>query len=242
MLKLIQGNCLDVMATLPDGCVDMVLCDLPYGTTRNKWDSVIPFEPLWREYHRLVKESGAIVLTASQPFTTDLINSNRAEFRYEWIWDKTKGGNFLLAKKQPLKSHENVCVFYRHQPTYTPQMITRGTVRKKGGGKASDNFGVVPTISYNNEYYPTSIFEASTGSRVDQHHPTQKPVELMEYMIRTYTNDGDVVLDNTMGSGTTGVACMNTGRGFIGIELDEGYFKIAKSRIEAAMPIPEWLK
>ena len=242
MIQLYQGDCLEVMRTLPDGCVDMVLCDLPYGTTQNKWDSVIPFEPLWREYRRIVKESGAIVLTASQPFTTDLINSNRSEFRYEWIWDKTKGGNFLLAKKQPLKSHENVCVFYRRQPTYIPRMVTRGAVRKKGGGKASDNFGVVPTVAYNNEYYPTSIIEASTGNRVDQHHPTQKPVGLMEYMIRTYTNEGDVVLDNTMGSGTTGVACMNAGRKFIGIERDEGYFKIAQDRINAAMPIPEWLK
>lgn len=228
------------MQSIPDKSVDMVMCDLPYGTTACKWDSVIPFEPLWAQYRRLVKEGGAIVLTASQPFTTALISSNLTMFRYCWVWDKTKGGNFALARKQPMKSHEDVCVFYTSQPTYNPEKEIRGAVRKKGGGKASDNFGIVPTVSHNNEYYPKSIIQFSTGSRLDHHHPTQKPVALMEYLIKTYTNPGEVVLDNTMGSGTTGVACVNTGRSFIGIERDEGYFKIAEQRIADA--VPGWLK
>lgn len=233
MIELHHGDCLEIMPTLPDASVDMVLADLPYGTTACKWDSVIPFEPLWREYGRIAKPNAAIVLTASQPFTTALIASNMKEFRYCWVWDKTKGGNFALAKKQPMKAHEDVVVFYRKQPTYNPQMETRGAVRKKGGGKPSDNFGIVPTVSYNNTYYPKTILTFSTGSRVDHFHPTQKPVALFEYLIRTYTNEGDTVLDNTMGSGTTGVACVNTGRRFIGIERDAEYFAIAEKRVLA---------
>lgn len=231
MIDLQNGDCLELMRELPDASVDMILCDLPYGTTKNKWDSVIPFDELWAEYRRIAKPKAPIVLTASQPFATDLIQSNRSDFRYELIWDKTKGGNFMLAKKQPMKSHENVLVFYRQQPTYNPQMEVRGKARKKGGGKASDNFGVIPSVSYNNEYYPTSIMVHSTGSRKDHTHPTQKPLSLMEYLVRTYSNEGDTVLDNCMGSGTTGVACVNTGRSFIGMELDPTYFEIARNRI-----------
>jgi site-specific DNA-methyltransferase (adenine-specific) len=240
VIQLLNGDCLELMQSIPDKSVDMVMCDLPYGTTACKWDSVIPFEPLWAQYRRLVKNGGAIVLTASQPFTTALISSNLTMFRYCWVWDKTKGGNFALARKQPMKSHEDVCVFYTSQPTYNPEKEIRGAVRKKGGGKPSDNFGVTPTVSHNNEYYPKSIIQFSTASRVDHHHPTQKPVALMEYLIKTYTNPGEVVLDNTMGSGTTGVACVNTGRSFIGIERDDGYFKIAEQRIADA--VPGWLK
>jgi DNA modification methylase len=231
---LLLGDCLERMGEIPNGSVDMVLCDLPYGTTACKWDAVIPFEPLWAHYRRVTKPNAAIVLTASQPFTTALISSNREDFRYCWVWDKTKGGNFALAKKQPMKSHEDVCVFYRRQPTYNPTMEIRGNVRKKGGGKASDNFGIVPTVSFNNTYYPKTIVQFSTGSRTDHWHPTQKPIALMEYLIRTYTNEGETVLDNTMGSGTTGVACVNTGRKFIGIERDPQYFEIAKQRISGA--------
>ena len=231
---LIHADCLDALAMIPDKSVDMVLCDLPYGTTACKWDSVIPFAPLWAEYRRITKRNAAIVLTASQPFTTALISSNLKDFRYCWVWDKTKGGNFALAKKQPMKSHEDVCVFYGGQPIYNPQMEVRGRVRKKGGGTASDNFGIVPTVSYNNTYYPKSIVQFSTGSRVDHYHPTQKPVPLMEYLIRTYTNEGDTVLDNTMGSGTTGVACENTCRRFIGIERDPTYFDVAVCRVSDA--------
>ena len=233
-MQLMHGDCLDLMAQIPDGSVDMIMCDLPYGTTACKWDSVIPFEPLWAHYKRVIKRNGAIVLTASQPFTTALISSNMKDFRYSLVWDKTKGGNFALANKQPMKSHEDVCVFYMAQPTYNPEMEIRGAIRKKGGGMASDNFGIAPTVSYNNTYFPKSIVQFSTGSRVDHHHPTQKPVALMEYLIRTYTNEGETVLDNCMGSGTTGVACANTGRKFIGIEKDAGYFAIAQRRIEQA--------
>ncbi len=233
-LDMRHGDCLDLMATLPDNSVDMILCDLPYGTTACKWDTVIPFEPLWAQYRRIAKRNAAIVLTASQPFTTALIASNMRDFRYCWVWDKTKGGNFALARKQPMKSHEDVCVFYMAQPTYNPEMETRGAVRKKGGGKASDNFGIVPTVSFNNTYYPKTIIQFSTGSRKDHHHPTQKPVALMEYLIRTYTNPGDVVMDNCMGSGTTGVAAGNLNRRFIGFERDETYFDLAYARVAAA--------
>ena len=229
--RLILGDCLDVMATIPDNTVDLILCDLPYGTTACKWDTVIPFAPLWAHYRRVAKRNAAIVLTASQPFTTALIGSNMREFRYCWVWDKTKGGNFALARKQPMKAHEDICVFYAAQPTYNPAMDIRGRIRKKGGGLASDSFGIVPTVSYNNTYYPKTIVQFSTGSRIDHHHPTQKPVALMEYMIRTYTNEGDTVMDNCMGSGTTGVACVDTGRRFIGIEKELRYFDIACGRI-----------
>lgn len=225
------GDCLDMMATLDAGSVDLVLTDPPYGTTACAWDSVIPFEPMWAAVRRVLKKNGAAVFTASQPFTTSLIASNIKDFRYCWVWDKTKSGNFALAKRQPMKSHEDVVVFYRAQPTYNPDMETRGTERKKGGGRASDNFGLTPTTSFNNTYYPKTIVRFSTGSRKDHHHPTQKPVALMEYMIRTYTNEGETVLDFTMGSGTTGVACQNTGRKFIGIERNPVYYAIACGRV-----------
>ena len=230
-IKLIQGDCLEAMKSIPDKSIDAIICDLPYGTTACKWDSVMPFEPLWAQYKRIIKDNGAIVLTASQPFTTALISSNLKDFKYCLVWDKTKSGNFALAKKQPMKSHEDICLFYAKQPSYNPQMEIRGKIRKKGGGLPSDNFGITPTISYNNTYYPKSILTFSTGSRVDHHHPTQKPVALMEYLIKTYTNEGDTVLDNCMGSGTTGVACKNLSRKFIGIEQDANYFEIASKRI-----------
>lgn len=231
-MKLIHGDCLEEMKSIEDASIDMILCDLPYGTTACKWDTVIPFEPLWAEYKRIIKKNGAIVLFGSQPFTTSVISSNIKDFRYCLVWDKTKGGNFALAKKQPMKSHEDIMLFYQAQPTYNPQMEVRGKVRKKGGGKASDNFGIVPTVSFNNEYYPKSILTYSTGSRADHHHPTQKPVALCEYLIKTYTNENETVLDNCMGSGTTGIACLNTNRNFVGIEKDLDYFNIAKNRIE----------
>ena len=239
-VNLILGNCLERMNNIPDGSVDLILTDLPYGTTTNRWDTVIPFEPLWEQWLRIGKENAAFITTASQPFATDVINSAREFFRYELIWDKTKGGNFLLAKKMPMKSHENVLVFYRKLPTYNPQMEVRGKVRKKGGGKASENFaGAVPTVSYNNEYYPKSIIVASTGSRKDHHHPTQKPVKLMKWLVETYSNEGDVVLDCCMGSGSTGVACVEANRDFIGIEIEEEYFFIAYDRIHTTERLPE---
>ena len=239
MIQLYQGDCLEVMRTLPDRCVDMVLCDLPYGTTQNKWDSVIPLGQLWNEYRRLCK--GVMVFTATQPFSSVLVASNLPLFKYEWVWRKSRVTGVLNAKRQPLRCHEVVLVFCDGVSTYNAQGLQiKGTVTRQGGN--SDNYGSRSSANYIQEFtnWPRSVLDIpSVGATV---HPTQKPVELMEYMIRTYTNDGDVVMDNTMGSGTTGVACMNTGRRFIGIERDEGYFKIAQDRINAAMPVPEWLK
>lgn len=232
-VKLIHGDCLEVMKSIPDGSVDMILCDLPYGTTQNKWDTVIPFDALWGHYMRISR--GAIVLTAAQPFTSALIMSNAKLFKYSWVWDKANSTGFLNAKKQPLRRTEDVVVFYDSQPTYNPQMEVRGKPRKKGGyikNDGSDNYGAFKSVeSVSNEYYPTNLIEISNANRSERCHPTQKPVALMEYLIKTYTNEGDTVLDNCMGSGTTGVACMNTGRRFIGIEKDEVYFEVAKKRI-----------
>ncbi len=241
--ELHLGDCLEVMKTIPDGSVDMVLCDLPYGTTSCRWDSVIPFEPLWAEYRRATKPSAAIVLTASQPFTSALGASNLKDLQYQWYWVKTRATGHLNAKKRPMKSVEDILVFYSKQPTYNPQglvhsprkvMNSKSDSLRGKGNETSTVSGGIRHEEYTQEFtnYPRQHLEIqSEGGTV---HPTQKPVALMEYLIKTYTNEGQVVLDNTMGSGTTGVACMNTGRKFIGIEMDEGYFKIAQQRIEEA--------
>jgi len=241
MIKLMQGDCLGLMNQIPDQSVDMILCDLPYGTTQNKWDSVLPLDKLWAEYRRVCK--GAIVLTAQAPFDKVLGVSNLPMLKYEWIWRKEAGTGFLNAKKAPLKNHENVLVFYDKPPTYNPQMRTgfKPYRQKKGGG--TDNYGadsvdVVVTES-NGERYPLTVLDFPRDK--DKLHPTQKPVALMEYLVLTYTDGGDTVLDNTMGSGTTGVACMNTGRKFIGMEQDVKYFEIAQKRIHDAA-LPDWLK
>jgi site-specific DNA-methyltransferase (adenine-specific) len=226
---LIHGDCLEKMQDIPSGSVDMVLCDLPYGTTACKWDTVIPFAPLWEAYRRVCKKNAAIVLTASQPFTSALVMSNVKDFRYCWVWDKKIAGNPFLAKRQPMKRHEDVCVFSVKPHGYKPQMIT-GKMRTKGGGY-SKLFSANLTSSVNDQYYPASVLEFSNAIRGI--HPTQKPVALMEYLIKTYTEKGETVLDNTMGSGTTGVACRNLGRRFIGIEQDLDYFMIAKGRIDS---------
>jgi site-specific DNA-methyltransferase (adenine-specific) len=241
---LMLGDCLERMTEIPDGSVDMIMCDLPYGigmmkdkrTRASRWDKVIPFDALWSHYKRVTKPNSAIVLMATQPFTTDLISSNRDQFRYTMVWDKTKGGGFANAKRQPMKSHEDIVVFYSRQPTYNPQMEQRGVPRKKGGGPTSDNFRIgAPTVSFNNLYYPKSIIVASSGSRKEHFHPTQKPLCLIERLVLTYTNAGDVVLDNCFGSATTGVACINLGRKFVGIERDENFFDMGCSRIERAI-------
>ena len=232
--KLFQGDCLELMKQIPDGSVDLVLCDLPYGTTACKWDSVIPFEPLWAHYKRLIKPRGAIVLTASQPFTSALVMSNADWFRHSWVWDKKSAANVMTAKHGPLKVHEDVCVFAPAAGAYTPQM-SKGKGRWKGGNTRNDGIyaGGVPEGKYwSEDYHPKSIIEFSNASRVGKVHPTQKPEALMEYLIKTYTNPGDTVLDNCMGSGTTGVAAVRNGRFFVGMELDEGYFKIAQDRIQ----------
>lgn len=230
--QILNGDCLELMKDIPDKSIDLILTDLPYGTTKCQWDQIIPFDKLWKQYERIIKDNGAIILTASQPFTTDLIMSNRKLFRYEIIWDKTKSGNFALANKQPLKSHENTCVFYKKQPIYNPQKEIRGNIRKKGGGKPSDNFGITPTISFNNEYFPKSIIQFSTGSRKEHFHTTQKPVALFEYLIKTYTNEGMTVLDNCSGSGTNAIACINTNRNYICIEKDKTYFDLSIERVK----------
>ena len=246
-IKLLHGDCLELMKDIPDGSVDMILADLPYQVTSCKWDTIIPFEPLWEQYERVIKDNGAIVLTASQPFTSNLVMSNPKMFKYEWIWEKDKPSNFALANKQPMKYHENVMVFYNKQPLYNKQ-ITEGHKPMNGQAKYGRTYnGSVPSLDVEERYTggkttrnPSSIQKFNTPKHNSEdksgYHPTQKPVALMEYLIKTYTNEGETVLDNCMGSGTTGVACLNTGRNFIGIELDDKYFEIAKERIESHMP------
>lgn len=234
-IELYNGDCLEVMKNIPDKSIDMILCDLPYGMTQNKWDSCIPLDKLWEQYKRIIKPSGAIVLTAQGLFTAKLIMSQPQLYKYKWIWEKSKSTNFLNAKKQPLRKHEDICVFYKKQPTYHPQM-TAGTPYDKGVRKnqLSGSYGnFLPVrVSSDGERYPTDIIYMKTAeSEGEVVHPTQKPVALLEYLIKTYTNECETVLDNCMGSGSTGVACLNTNRNFIGIELDEKYFSIAKERL-----------
>ena len=231
MFELMKGDCLELMKQIPDGSVDMILCDLPYGTTQNKWDSVIPLDLLWHEYKRICK--GVIVLTAAQPFSSALVLSNIDQFKYEWIWVKSKITGVLNAKKMPVRKHEQVLVFASKPTTYNAQgLIRKGTITKQGGN--SDNYGERSSADYVQEWtnWPRDVLEISSEGKTV--HPTQKPVALMEYLIRTYTHEGMIVLDNCMGSGTVGVACANTGRNFIGIEMDEKYFEIAKNRVESA--------
>lgn len=237
--KVTQGDCLEVMREIPDKSVDMILCDLPYGTTACKWDTVIPFEPLWEQYERIIKKDGAIVLTSSQPFTTALINSNMSLFKYCWVWNKKKGVNIFNAKYQPMKIHEDICVFGKGTIKYNPQMVKRDKVKKSknyGTGEAlgGDKSPESKTYTYTHTY-PKSILEFSNAVQKGKVHPTQKPVALFEYLIRTYTNEGEIVLDNCIGSGTTAVAAINTGRQFIGIEREPEYVEIANKRIAEAL-------
>jgi len=237
------GDCLEVMPSIADKSVDMILCDLPYGTTACKWDTIIPFEPLWEQYKRIIKDNGAIVLTASQPFTSALVMSNPKMFKVAIVWNKKKAGNFVQGNIQPLKIHEDVLIFYSKQPTYNPQKTlldkpqkVRNGAKNRQDRKEAGGFG--GTVIYSDKFeadkkLPTTIVEISKdnyGKNV--FHPTQKPVALFEYLIKTYTNEGDTVLDNCAGSGTTGVACKNLKRNCILIEKDEQYYKIAKRRIE----------
>jgi len=243
-IKLLHGDCLEVMKDIPDKSIDMILCDLPYGTTACKWDTIIPFEPLWEQYERVIKDNGAIVLNGSQPFTSKLIISNENLFRYELIWEKTIATNPFLSKKQPMKKHENILIFYKKQPLYNPQYEIGKPYTDKGNrqNKRSTQTTMDKKPINNNGYrYPSSVKKFSNGNN-GAIHPAQKPVELCEYLIKTYTNEGETVLDNCMGSGTTGVACLNTGRNFVGIELDEKYFEIAKERIERHEVQTGWIK
>jgi len=227
-------DCLEGMKYIDDKSIDMILCDLPYGTTKCKWDIVIPFEPLWEQYERIIKDNGAIVLFGSQPFTSALVMSNLKLFRYELIWQKTLATNFMLVKKQPAKKHENILVFYKKQPTYNPQMEIGKPYKDKPRKRTVGIHGNAETIkkAINNEgtRYPSSVQLFSNGNNGNV-HPTQKPVELCEYLIKTYTNENELVLDNCIGSGTTAIACINTNRNYIGFELDKEYYEIAKNRI-----------
>lgn len=232
MIELHQGDCLELMKFIPDKSIDAIICDLPYGTTACKWDSVIPFEPLWAQYKRIIKDNGAIVLFASQPFTSALVMSNTKWFKYQWVWEKSRFANQMLAKVQPLKIHEDIVVFANEKAVYNPQgLIEINKVTKQGSKITDNNGGGIRKTSYLQTHtnYPRSIIRyGSEGKTV---HPTQKPVDLLEYLVKTYTNEGEAVLDNCMGSGTTGVACKNLGRKFIGIEQDANYFEIASKRI-----------
>ena len=237
--KIICGDCLEVMKDIPDKTVSMVLCDLPYQITRCKWDSIIPFEPLWEQYNRVIKDNGAIVLTASQPFTTAMINSNFKNFCYTWIWDKKFGANFVQAKRQPLRTHEDIVIFSNNgkMPNYYPQMIDRDIPIKKGANKLDEAIPIARTETnkqyekkvYDKKYPDTQLHYSSRENR--GLHPTQKPVSLFEYLIRTYTKEGETVLDNCMGSFTTAVACDNLNRRWIGIEKEMEYCEIGLKRV-----------
>ena len=248
--KLIQGDCLVEMKNIADKSIDMILCDLPYGTTACKWDTVIPFVSLWEQYERIIKDNGAIVLTASQPFTSALVMSNVKWFKYEWIWEKNQPCGIALAKYQPMRNHEHILVFANGKTIYNKQ-ITKSIITDRKLGRSNGKLdnrpqgitGIIP-IKVNN---PDNILRENVNPRTvikfsidpnskGKFHPTQKPVSLFEYLIKTYTNEGDMVLDNCMGSGTTGVACKNLNRNFIGIELDPTYFKIAEARIKEEVP------
>lgn len=260
-----QGDCLELMKSIPDKSIDMILCDLLYGMTKNKWDSVIDFDLLWQQYERIIKDNRAIVLFGSQPFTSELIHSNIRNFKYEWIWEKQKASNFMSAKNQPLKYHENICVFSYGKHIYNPQKYkvleldeimtySKKQMKYMLETRDYDRFGkidkrkTVLNPKTNKDHLGNSIIRirnADDGTRFPKSvikinksinknvHPTQKPVALLEYLIKTYTNENEVILDNCMGSGSTGIACLNTNRKFIGFELDEKYFEIAKNRLES---------
>lgn len=230
------GDCLEFMPLIEDKSVDMILCDLPYGTTRCSWDVIIPFDILWLNYERLIKDNGAIVLFGAEPFSSYLRLSNIKLFKYDWIWDKIKGTGFLNAKKQPMRNHEVISVFYKQQCTYNPQK-TKGHVKKKSTRRKHLQTDVYGNMNKDYTYestdrYPRSIIEHKTDTQNSSIHPTQKPVGLLEYLIRTYTNEGDLILDNCMGSGSTAIAAYHTNRNFIGIEKDNNIFNSAIKRFK----------
>lgn len=238
-INLMLGDCLERMKEIPDGSVDAIICDPPYGTTACKWDSIIPLEPMWEQLKRVIKPNGAIVMTAAQPFTTTLISSNIKDFRYCWVWEKSKATGFLNSKRRPLVAHEDVVVFYGRQCQYNPQMTFGGSYNKgvRKEQTEDDVYGDFEQVKVksNGKRYPRSVQYFVTAEREGGYHKTQKPIALLEYLIKTYTNEGETVLDFACGSGSTGVACVNTGRKFIGIEMDENYFDIAKERISEVL-------
>ena len=242
--KLINGDCIEIMKKIEDKSIDMILCDLPYGTTKCKWDIVITFETLWEQYNRIIKDNGVIALFGSEPFSSQLRISNIKNYKYDWYWNKVQGTGFSACKKQPLRVIETISIFYKKQPTYNPQMITREKIidstNWKQDKRISENSRFTSTDNslsrkVYDKKYPINYIEINRASNecnnTKRLHPTQKPVELLEYLIKTYTKEDDLVLDNCMGSGSTGIACLNTNRNFIGIEKDDNYFNIAKERI-----------
>ena len=238
-VELYNGDCLEAMKSIPDKSIDMILCDLPYETTRNRWDKMIDLEKLWEQYERIIKDNGAIVLFAQTPFDKVLGVSNLKLLRYEWIWEKTTATGHLNAKKMPMKAHENILVFYKKLPKYNPIKATGHTPvhsytkhQDDGSNYGKTKAGISGGGS--TERYPRSVQKFKTDKQKETLHPTQKPVELLEYLIKTYTDENELVLDNCMGSGSTGVACVNTNRSFIGMELDNNYFNIAEERIYKA--------
>lgn len=238
MIDLKKGDCLEVMKEIPDGSIDAIITDPPYGTTACKWDSVIDFELMWEQLNRIIKPNGAIVLFGSEPFSSALRMSNIKNYRYDWIWEKTKASAPMLANKMPMKRHENISIFYNKLPTYNPQMIfvgikdKRKTFTKSPINKNFTTQGLITTTKKDDGYrHPNTVQIFNNSNKTNLLHPTQKPVDLMEYLIKTYTNENETVLDFTMGSGSTGVAAKNLNRNFIGIENDANYFEIAKDRI-----------
>ena len=238
-VNLMKGDCLELMKSIPDGSVDLILTDPPYQATACSWDSIIPFEPMWAELKRIIKPNGAIVLFGSEPFSSLLRVSNLKMFKYDWVWDKKKPGAIGIAKYQPLRYTENISVFYKKRCNYFPIMTPRNKIKvSRNYSHSQINHETLGAMSENKEYtekYPSNILEFSNANQKCKLHPTQKPTGLLEYLIKTYTQEGETVLDFTMGSGSTGVACVNTNRNFIGIEMDENYFNIAESRINQAL-------
>ena len=234
--QIIHGDCLEVMPLLPDKSIDMILCDLPYGTTACKWDSIIPFEPLWEQYERIIKDNGAIVLFGNEPFSSALRMSNIKNYKYDWKWDKVKPSGFQVAKYKPMSRIEDIMVFTKNNEklNYYPIMVDRDKVKKSKVYSSSDS----NPLKYNDgeertytQKYPQNLLQFSNANQKGKFHPTQKPVELCEYLIKTYTKENELVLDNCIGSGTTAIAALNTGRFFIGIEKEEKYVEIARKRI-----------
>ena len=232
------GDCLDIMKEIDDKSIDMILCDLPYGTTQCSWDTIIPFESLWKEYNRIIKDNGAILLFGSEPFSSKLRLSNLKDYKYDLYWEKEKPTNFLQLKRRAGKTVENICVFYKKQCTYNPQkysvdyrVISKPTQKSNSSITAAIGFSVKP-YKDDGTRYPKDVLKFKKVSNYEYLHPTQKPTDLLEYLIKTYSNEGDVILDNCMGVGSTCVACKNTGRKYIGVEKDETYFNIAKERLE----------
>ena len=234
--SIFEGDCIEIMKQFPDNCIDMILCDLPYGTTQNKWDSIIPLDELWHEYKRIIKENGAIVLTSQGLFTAQLMLSNPKQFKYKWVWEKSKPTNFLNAKKQPLRKYEDVCVFYKKQPVYNPQMV-QGEPYDKGFRKnqLSGSYGDFQPVHVHSDgkRYPTDVIYFKTAeSEGEVIHPTQKPVELGRYFVRTYTNPGALVLDNTFGSGSFLLSALLEGRNFVGIEKNKDVHLFKEKEID----------